>query len=154
MKISVKPMQKRFQDENKRISEFRTDVLIVCPKCEKKAFAKVDYENNSARLFCENCGYNKQKTTEVSVFGHLGSWQLSADSYFGAELWLKESFKNDIFWAYNLSHLEYLQKYISADLREHKERTHFTLLEKLPKFYHEAKNREALLKLILKLKTK
>ena len=39
-------------------------------------------------------------------------------------------------------------------LREHKDRTHFTLLEKLPRFYHEAKNREVLLKLIAKLKAK
>ena len=146
--------QGRFQDENKTISEFRTDVLVVCSKCEKKAFAKVNYEDNSARLFCENCGYNKQKTTEVSVFGHRGNWQLSANSYFDAELWLKVPFKNDVFFAYNLSHLEYLEKYISANLREHKDRSHFTLLEKLPRFYHEAKNREALLKLIMKLKNK
>ena len=46
----------------------------------------------------------------------------------------------------------YLEKYISATLREHKDRTNFTLLEKLPKFYHEAKNREGLLKIIAKLK--
>lgn len=147
-------MQNRFQDENKTISEFQKDVLVVCPKCEKKAFAKVNYESRSARLFCENCGYSKQKTTEVSVLGHSGNWQLSANSYFDAELWLKEPFKNDIFWAYNLSHLEYLEKYISANLREHKDRSHFTLLEKLLKFYHEAKNREALLHLINKLKHK
>jgi len=145
--------QGRFQDENKTISEFRTNVLVVCPKYWKKASARVDYENNSARLFCENCGYNKQKTTEAAVFGHSGNWQLSAGSYFGAELWLKASFKNNVFWAYNLSHLEYLEKYISASLREHKDRAHFTLLEKLPKFYHEAKNREALLKIIERLKT-
>ena len=49
--------QNRFQDENRTISEFRTDVLVVCPKCEKKAFTKLNYEDNSARLFCENCGY-------------------------------------------------------------------------------------------------
>lgn len=145
--------QGRFNDENKNISEFRRDVLVVCPKCGKKAFTRVDYENNSARLFCENCGYNKQKTTDAAVFGHSGNWQLSADSYFDAELWLKASFKNNVFWAYNLSHLEYLEKYISANLREHKDRSHFTLVEKLPKFYHEAKNREALLKIIERLKT-
>lgn len=145
-------IQDRFQDENKTISEFRTDVIVVCPKCEKKALSKVDYQNNLARLCCENCGYNKQKTTEVSVFGRLANWQLSADSYFGAELWLKAPFKNDVFFAYNYAHLDYLENYISANLREHKDRTHFTLLEKLPKFYHEAKNREALLKIIKKLK--
>jgi hypothetical protein len=39
-------------------------------------------------------------------------------------------------------------------MREHKDRAHFTLLEKLPKFYHEGKNRTALLKIIEKLKKK
>ncbi|WP_144214122.1 hypothetical protein [Flavobacterium anhuiense] len=145
--------QGRFQDENKTISEFRINVLVVCPKCGKKAFARVEYENKSARLFCESCGYNKVTSTQATVFGDSGNWQLSADSYFGAELWLKASFKSNVFWAYNLSHLEYLEKYISANLREHKGRTHFTLLEKLPKFYHEAKNREALLKIIERLKS-
>jgi hypothetical protein len=42
----------------------------------------------------------------------------------------------------------------SDTLREHKDRTHFTLLEKLPKFYHEAKNREGVLKIIAKLNNK
>ena len=55
---------------------------------------------------------------------------------------------------FNREHLDYLEAYISAMLREHKDRTHFTLLEKLPRFYHEAKNRDTLLKLIAKLKNK
>ncbi|MEH3114660.1 hypothetical protein [Pedobacter terrae] len=79
---------------------------------------------------------------------------MSANGYFGAELWLRAPFKNEVFWAFNFEHLLYLESYISANLREHKDRSHYTLLEKLPKFYHLAKNREALLKLIEKLKNK
>lgn len=79
---------------------------------------------------------------------------LPAQLYFNAELWLQMPFRGDVFIAYNQEHLEYLEKYISASLREHKDRTHFTLLEKLPKFYHDAKNRDALLKIISKLKRK
>lgn len=56
--------------------------------------------------------------------------------------------------AYNGKHLEYLEQYISAKLREHKDRSHFTLLEKLPAFYGKAQSREALLKIITKLKYK
>ncbi len=144
----------RFQDKNKRITDFQKEVLVVCPKCTKRALAKVNYEENKARLFCENCGYNKEIETEVTVFGHLGNWQLSANSYFSVDLWLKASFKEDVFFAYNYEHLEYLEQYIGAKLREHKDRSHFTLLEKLPKFYHDSKNRESLLKLIQKLKRK
>lgn len=144
----------RFDDENKRISEFETEVWVVCNSCKEKAVAKVDYEQKKARLFCTSCGLNKEKNTEVTVFGIKANWKLSAEEYFGTQIWFQYPFKNDVFWAYNLSHLEYLEKYISAKLREHTDRAHFTLLEKLPKFYHEAKNREALLKIILKLKNK
>ena len=56
--------------------------------------------------------------------------------------------------AYNEAHLDYLEKYISATLRQHTDRKHFTILEKLPKFYHEAKNRSDLLKIIEKLRRK
>jgi len=144
----------RFNDQNKTLSDFYTEVWVVCPACAKKAIAKVNYEEKQARLYCESCGYNKQSSTETRVFGVRGNWEMAAHSYFGAELWLQYPFKNDVFFAYNGEHLDYLEAYIGATLREHKDRTHFTLLEKLPKFYHEAKNRKALLSLIEKLKRK
>jgi uncharacterized Zn finger protein (UPF0148 family) len=142
--------QTRFQDENLLLSNFYQEVWVVCPSCAKKAIAKVNYETKTARLFCTNCGCNKETTTAVNN----GTINTAANQYFQSELWLQTPYKNEIFWAYNDNHLEYLERYISAILREHKDRTHFTLLEKLPKFYHEAKNREGLLKIITKLKSK
>lgn len=144
--------ENRFQDQNLRITEFQTEVLIQCPNCSKKANSKVSYEANLARVYCPSCGQNKEVSTEISFHGNKAHWRASADHYFGAELWLQHRFKNDIFWAYNEAHLEYLRQYIAAELREHKDRQHYTLLEKLPKFYHEAKNRESLIKIIEKLK--
>lgn len=147
-------MNQRFTDQNKTLSYFYTEVWVVCPACTKKAIANVLFDDKQARLYCDSCGYNKQTSTETSVFGVKGHWQMAAHGYFGAELWLQHPFKNDVFFAYNGEHLDYLEAYIGAALREHKDRTHFTLLEKLPKFYHEAKNRKALLSLIGKLKRK
>jgi transcription elongation factor Elf1 len=141
----------RFQDENLRRCDFYKEVWVVCPTCGKKAIATVSFEEEKARLFCIHCGYNKESTTALIPKGTI---QMSANWYFDVAFWLKASFKNDVFWAYNDKHLEYLERYIAATLREHKDRTHFTLLEKLPKFYHEAKNREGLLKIITKLKNK
>jgi len=143
--------QNRFQDENLTLTHFYQEVWVVCTNCEKKAIAKVVFENKIARLFCVHCGYNKETTTALLKNGSI---KMAAHHYFEAELWLKTPFKNDVFWAFNAEHLEYLERYISATLREHKDRTHFTLLEKLPKFYHEAKNREDLLKIITKLRNK
>lgn len=140
----------RFQDENLTLSDFYQEVLVVCSSCNKKAIARVDFETKSARLFCINCGYNKETTTNIKN----GTIHIAANQYFDAEFWLKAPFKNETFWAYNYHHLTYLEGYIKASLRENKNRTGFTLLEKLPKFYHEAKNRDALLKIIEKLKSK
>ena len=93
-----------------------------------------------------HCGCNKETST--------GDLHVAAAGYFGAELWLQSPFKDEVFWAFNFEHLLYLESYISANLREPKDRLHYTLLEKLAKFYHLAKNRGALLKLIEKLKSK
>ena len=142
--------QNRFQDENLRLSNFHHEVWVVCPSCAKKAMAKVNLETKTARLFCLHCGYNK----ETSITINIATIEMAAHQYFQAEIWLKAPFKNDVFWGYNDKHLEYLERYISATLREHKDRSHFTLLEKLPKFYHDAKNRDGLLKIIAKLKSK
>ncbi|MCQ4035298.1 hypothetical protein [Kaistella montana] len=144
----------RFQDENKRLTYYQNEVLVVCPVCTKKAVSKADTEAKKVRMYCENCGYNKEIAAEATLFGITGDWIMAAHHYFGAELWLQFPFKNEVFWSYNYEHLAYLEQYISATLREHKDRSHFTLLEKLPKFYHEAKNRDALLKIIKKLKNK
>ncbi len=143
--------QNRFQDENLILSNFYQEVVVVCTSCAKKAMATVNFETKIARLFCVNCGYNKETTT---ILLKNSSLETAANLYFQADLWLKAPFKNDIFLAYNDKHLDYLERYIGASLRENKDRSHFTLLEKLPKFYHEAKNREGLLKIIQKLKSK
>lgn len=147
-------MNQRFLDENKTIAEFQTEVLVYCPACDAKAIAKTDQTKKSARLFCTTCGYNKEISTQITVSGITGNLIIAAHSYFDARLWLQHPFKKELFLAYNYAHLDYLEHYIAATLREHHDRTHFTLLEKLPKFYHEAKNREPLLKIIRKLKEK
>ena len=128
----------RFQDENLLLSDFYQEVVVVCPTCAKKAIAKVNPETKTARLFCLHCGCNKETTTAIKN----GTINMPAHQYFQVELWLQAPFKKDIFWAYNDKHLEYLERYIAATIREHKDRSGFTLLEKLPKFYHEAKNRD------------
>lgn len=141
---------KRFRDENKGLSHFYNNVWVVCSKCNGKAIATSDLVSKKAKLVCTVCGYNK----ETSIVSGKATFIMAAHGYFNAALWLKTPFRDEIFWAYNLEHLEYLEQYIEAGLREHKNRTGFTLLEKLPKFYHEAKNRDALLRLIAKLKLK
>lgn len=59
----------RFTDQNKRLTDFQTEVWVMCPNCAKKAIAKVDYELKKATLFCESFGFNKQSSTEATILG-------------------------------------------------------------------------------------
>lgn len=147
-------MTHRFQDQNHRLSHFQNLVDVVCPMCGQKATSKADPEKKEARLYCLQCGHTNSTGTEVEVAGIRANYMAAAHLYFDADLWYSAPFKKDLFWAYNREHLDYLESYISATLREHKDRSHFTLLEKLPRFYHEAKNRDGLLKVIARLKVK
>jgi ribosomal protein S27AE len=146
----IKP--ERFSDAQYRLSEFYDEVWVECPACSAKAVASAHCETTEARLICTQCGYSKTQSTLLKPGAKL---IMAAHAYFGARLWLQMPFRNgEMVMAYNSRHLDYLEQYITATLREHKERTHFTLLEKLPRFYHEAKSREGLLKVIGKLREK
>jgi len=147
-------MQHRFHDQNYRLNDFQNEVAVVCPKCQKKALATLNCEDKKAKLICTYCGYHYVKDTLITHLGFTANYITEASAYFDVEPWYYAPFKTDVFLAYNEAHLLYFEQYIGAKLREHIDRSHFTLLEKLPKFYHEAKNREPLLKLINKLKKK
>lgn len=145
----------RFQDKNYHLSDFEKEVWVVCPKCSQQAIANLNDDAKEVRLQCLNCGYSKSVTMLVKYAeGKYAELKQAAHAYFDAELWFLHPFNGELFWVFNPSHLVYIEQYIAAKLREHKERTNFTLLEKLPKFYHDAKNRDALLKIISKLKKK
>ena len=147
-------MNSRFQDEQYTLSDFQKEVLIHCPRCAKQAIARVDYDLQKATLRCTACAYHKDVCTEAKINGSKANVILPAQAYFKASLWLQAPFREEEVWAYNYAHLTYLERYVAAELREHKDRHSFTLLEKLPRFYHLAKNRTALLQVFKKLKLK
>ncbi len=144
----------RFTDQQKILSDFQTQVVVHCPACNAKAMAVTDQAVHKVRLTCLQCGYNKESSILTKYGSKTMEVIMPAHRYFDATLWYRSPFRNDVFMAYNEAHLAYLKEYIGATLREHRDRTHFTLLEKLPKFYHDARNRESLLKLIAKLEKK
>jgi len=81
------------------------------------------------------------------------------DGYFGFDLWLKTSCVGHSLWAFNIKHLEFLESYVSAKLREREEGEKFgwhnsSLASRLPKWIKSSKNREALLKALNELKSK
>lgn len=150
-------INERFIDTGELIYELGNEFLVVCPKCSGKA--KVfsieiasEIINNKLfaprRLVCVICAYRKDWIGgQISIGG-------SFDWYFRLPLWLEISCCGETLWAYNLKHLEILENYVAAKLRERTKKGRNSFLSKLPKWIKSAKNRREVLKAIGKLKEK
>ncbi|WP_300484931.1 hypothetical protein [Flavobacterium sp.] len=69
---------------------------------------------------------------------------------FNTELWYQKTVRGNVFWAYNEAHIDYLEGYIAAGLRERNSQYNVgkTMVASLPKFVKDARNRDKLLKVI------
>jgi hypothetical protein len=79
---------------------------------------------------------------------------LVREVWYNLPLWYQKEFDGKIFWAYNFDHIDYLERYIGADLRERNSKMNVSssLVARLPQFVKAAKNREKLLKILKKWK--
>lgn len=110
---------------------------------------------NEITIACPHCGITrtyKPKNEEYKI-GYQTTGQ-AADPIFNLPLWFQAGVRGDLFWAYNRAHLNEIKSYVKSKLRERQTTTHTTMVEKLPKFIKEAKNRETLLKVIERLERK
>jgi len=111
-------------------------VNVICPRCNKGVASA------SVRKIETNCYH----TIEI---------ENGADPHFNYPLYYQSVFKGKIVWALNRDHLQYLIDYISAELRidPPKNFDKKTQADHLPTFMKLAKNRSAILKLLLKMQT-
>ncbi len=143
-------MQDRFKDFETGIWDFESRVLIRCPKCDQCAIAEA-MDVNKMRYTCGACGMAQEVPP--------GKWVYTKNAQGGANvsLWLETKCCGHLLWAYNREHLEFLEAYVSALLREQRPspdgRWHnAALASRLPKWMSSAKNREDVLKGIERLK--
>ena len=142
------------------ISEPKNDdpTLVVCPKCEKMAKVflsdtqpKIEF---SVKVVCSNCGFVKQKTTNEREF----YWYEDdpSDSFFGYKLWMKTSCCGNSLWAFNHRHLEFIESFVQAELRENPKDNlgyfNSSLVSRLPKWIKSGKNRKRILEGLAKLR--
>jgi hypothetical protein len=80
--------QKRFQDQNYRLTHFQEEVAVVCPRCQKKALATVNYEEK-AKLTCNHCGCHEVKETLLTHLGHTNHFKAGANQHFDMGPWNK-----------------------------------------------------------------
>jgi hypothetical protein len=82
----------------------------------------------------------------------------ATDCYFGFSLWYCINFKNETLFAYNISHLEFLENYIANKLRERSSNdagwSNQSLESRLPRWMLLSKNRAEILKKISVLRNK
>ena len=80
------------------------------------------------------------------------------DPVFGLKLWLQKPFGDELFWAYHYEHLQLLEHYVRAKLRErgidNKGSKNSLMFSRLPTFITKAGNREEVLKIINALQIK
>jgi len=100
-----------------------------------------------------NCGYSKTWTDNRLAIRPNQEW------YFELPLWLSLPCCGQVLWAYNVQHLDFLEDFVRAKLRERARDETFgwsnkSLVSRLPKWIQSAKNRDAVLKCIARLRNK
>jgi rRNA maturation protein Nop10 len=165
-------LKERFINENKMLFRFTDLVLVKCPECSDVAKIvipeRIDdseeygdlWNSLKRRILCTNCGYMKETKAKRGPFS---DWKYeyqeaniseeAIDWFFGLPLYLQAPFKGNTFWAFNYEHLNYLERYIRAELRDPAP-YYLSVESTLPKWIKLSKNREDLLKIISKMKSK
>ena len=96
------------------------------------------------------CGFFKDETVGSAVFGG------PVDPYFRRPVWLQASCCGHVLWAYNVRHLDLLEAYVAAKLRERGDvaaGAPASLVERLPRWLKAAKNRAEVLRTIRRLRS-
>ncbi|WP_207620948.1 hypothetical protein [Streptosporangium minutum] len=105
--------------------------------------------NFRRRLRCGECGYFKDETVSSAVVGG------PVDPFFQKPVWLQASCCGHVLWAYDVRHLNLLEAYVAAKLRERGDLTAgapASLVERLPTWLKTAKNRAEVLRTIGRLR--
>ena len=134
---------------------------IVRSKSSKTPWTVVELELSNIKqkkkqvsIPCPNCQVlSKYKPYYIETILKFPSTEKVNDPYFNLPLWFQSEIKGNAFWAFNREHLAEIKTYVQSKLRE-RQSTYTTMVEKLPKFITDSKNREAVIKSIEKLEIK
>ena len=155
--MKVNPVEPHFKDKQTRLYEFTDLFLVHCPRCKECAKVVIieaeDPPRNAPyaarlqaprRLVCVHCGYVRERREEGFADTQTVDW------YFHQPLWLVISCCGETLWAYNGRHLDFLEEFVRAGIRE--AYPNGTLASRIPAWMKSARNREDVLKCIEKLR--
>lgn len=155
---------KRFRDYDTALSNFEREVWVSCPQCQQAARSLCFDQAVSWRVTCTHCAYSKTASRRASQRRPMPWWRTdwwgeyrqqagAIDPLFGLPLWLQTPCCGHVLWAYNADHLDFLEGYIAATIRERQggKGNHHGIAVRLPRWMKLAKHRPELLKAIQKL---
>jgi hypothetical protein len=142
------------------LDHFACDILVRCRRCDHQAhlirLCDSDLQLAGHRFVCKSCGGSRDwlrdssgTITSPSSGPELRGFELS--------LWLQTRCCGEILWAYNLSHVEFLESYIGADLRERSRDSKWgwsnsSMQSRLPQWMLDAHRRDDVLSGLAKLR--
>lgn len=145
--------------KHKDLGNYRLSVHAHCKNCGKYFREDIpeDHKGNAAHVTCPECGTIMSGKIERV---HKHNWYFydvaaenSREPFFGYELWYSGELDGKPVWALNPEHLDYMINYLGAELRE-KAVPMRHQADHLPKFMKLAKNRGAVVKLLLRMREK
>ncbi|MFX0592025.1 hypothetical protein [Melissospora conviva] len=157
-------VDERFVDRSERLCCFAGEILVRCPRCDGQASIVSDPADKGhrhlwvrRRLVCRRCGRTaawEAPRIPGSAGRNLPRFSGPRDPYFGLSLWLSIDCRGRVLWAYNAEHLELLESYVSAGLRERgRGARSMSMVERLPKWIKDARNRTEVVRAIRRMKT-
>lgn len=134
---------------------YKATIKLYCPVCAHHIrFEKLEKEKlPSVSVQCGECDsrFDIKPRYEKYLRNYSQKKQgLKQDAVFGCPLYFQDDCKGNLFWAKNREHLLEMEAYVSSELRTLPYR--MRMVERLPAFIKEAKNREAVLKILQKWK--
>ena len=163
-------MPSRFRTFDEELEDFGAESLVVCPRCSGRALVRVREPQASPRvvLTCAHCGHSQGwAPTEPGILHSSNPGRFAAgrvafgapvDPFFHLPLWLQAPCCGERLWAFNAAHLEWLELYVGATLRERSPGEHGWsnrgLASRLPQWMRAAGNRDEILRCIRALKEK
>jgi hypothetical protein len=155
----------RFRDPLLRLPCFSGEILVHCPRCDARASIRPELRPEAhgrphtwtpRRLTCPSCGLADRWTMPRSADGWHGvplEFGGPDDPYFGIPLWLATACRGHVLWAYNAKHLDLLESYVSARLRERGPIPgSMSLVERLPAWIKVSGHRRDVLRGIRRLR--
>jgi hypothetical protein len=160
MEPARKPETQRFHDPQVRLGHFLGEILVHCPRCDGRASVLPVSRTADDRptawtrrsVTCLACSYTAHvpRSENGRMTIRLGG---CGDAYFGLPLWLSTECRGRVLWAYNAAHLDLLEAFVSAKLRERDAVPgSMSMIARLPAWVKDAKHRGDVMRAIQRLR--